>query len=71
MRRVPFPAIDARRGQSAHAAQGVEAVDRHVEEQDVVHFLAKPAEMRGKEKIGVNAGDLADRARAMRRTPGR
>jgi len=28
----------------------------------MVHLLAKAAEMRSKEEIGVNAGDIADRA---------
>ena len=35
----------------------------------MVHLLAKPAEMRREEEVGVNAGDLADRAGA--RAPGR
>ncbi len=63
-----------RRAEPGHAAHGVEAVDRHVEQQDMIHLLAKAAEMRREKEVGVNAGDLADRAasaapRAMRRTP--
>ena len=52
--------------QSGHAAHGVEAVDRHVEQQNVIHLLAKAAEMRREEEIGVNAGDRADHAGAQR-----
>ena len=47
-------------------AQGVEAVDRHVEQQHMIHLLAKPAEVRREEKIGVNAGERADRVGAQR-----
>ena len=66
MRRVPFAAIDARGREPGHAAQSVERMDRHVQEQDMVHLLAKSAEMRGEEEIGVNAGDVADRAALQR-----
>ena len=59
---VPFAAIDARGHKSRHAAQSVESMDRHVQEQDMLHLLAESAEMRGEEEIGVNAGDVADRA---------
>ncbi len=61
---VPFAAIDAVGVEARHAAHRVEAVDRHVEQQHVIHLLAKAAEMRREEEVGVHAGDVADRAGA-------
>ena len=66
IRRVPFVAVDGRRAQSGHAAHSVEAVDRHVEQQDVIHLLAKAAEVRREKEVGVNAGDRADCAGTQR-----
>ena len=61
VRRVPLAAIDVRRRHAGHAAQRVEGVDGHVEQQHMHHLLAKPAKVRGEEEVGVDAGDLANR----------
>src|SRR5208282_2424638 len=50
----------------SHAAQGVKPMDRHVEQQNMVHLLAKPPKARSEEEIGMNAGDLPDRAQTQR-----
>ena len=60
--RLPFLAIDAGRFAADHVARGVESVDCHVEQKHMAHLLAKAAEMRRDEEIGMDAGRLADGA---------
>ena len=60
--RLPFAAEDAEGPAVDEEAGGIEGVDRHVEEEHVVHLLAEPAEVRGNEEVAVDAGRRADRA---------
>ena len=60
--RLPFLAIDAGRLAADHVAGGVEGVDRHVEQQHMRHLLAKAAEMRRDEEVGMDAGRGTDGA---------
>ena len=62
MRRIPLPTINVGGRQSGHAARGVEPMDRHIEQQHVIHLLAETAEMRREEKVCVNAGERPDYA---------
>ena len=60
--RLPLLAIDACGSPLGQEARRIEGVDRHVEEEDVPHRLAEPAEMRRDEEVAVDAGRRADRA---------
>ena len=47
---------------AGHEAGGIKGMDRHVEQQDIVHGFTKAAEMRGDEEVAVDARDVADQS---------
>ncbi len=57
---VAFNAIDGARLLVGDIAGGIESVDRHVEEQDIVHLFAEAPEMRAEEEIAMDGSQVAD-----------
>ena len=53
-----------RRDRSRDKPRLIERMDRHVEDQRVVHRVAEAAEMRADEEVGVHRSDRADRFRS-------
>jgi hypothetical protein len=60
--RIGLVAIDCLGHLAGDEAGGIERMDRHIEEQYIVHLVAKAAEMGTDEEVAMNARQLADRA---------
>ena len=61
--RVPLVAVDRGRVGAGDQPRCVEGVDRHVEQQHVLHAVAEAAEVRADVEVAVDGRDLADGAR--------